>query len=145
MRDSPAESIADEIIDEVPDSIIEDSIIEESGLDGSKNSVIRDEYENDNAKISEAKQKIEARNRIRFGLANAQTDERPKELVHKEAVILGMGEQREQMALQRQRVLGDLLGELKEYERAHISSAVMERMEKVVVTSMAQKDQMIMA
>jgi hypothetical protein len=54
--------------------------------------VIRDEYENDNAKISEAKQKIEARNRIRFGLANAQTDERPKELVHKEAVILGMGE-----------------------------------------------------
>lgn len=49
------------------------------------------------------------------------------------------------MALQRQRVLGDLLGEMKEYERAHISTAVMERMEKVVVTSMAQKDQMIMA
>ena len=42
-------------------------------------------------------------------------------------------------------MLGDLLGELKEYERAHISTTVMERMEKVVVTSMAQKDQMIMA
>ena len=92
VRDSPAESIADEIIDEVPDSIKEDSILEESGLDGSKPEIIKDEYEADNAKISEAKQKIEARNRIRFGLASAQTDERPKDVVHKEAVILGMGE-----------------------------------------------------
>jgi hypothetical protein len=63
----------------VPDSIKEDSIIEESGLSGSKQSIIRDEYDNNNAKMSEAKQKIEARNRIRFGLATNKTDERPKE------------------------------------------------------------------
>jgi len=42
-------------------------------------SIIRDEYDNNNAKITEAKQKIEARNRIRFGLASEKTDERPKE------------------------------------------------------------------
>lgn len=64
----------------MPDSIKEDdSIIEESGLDGSKQSIIKDEYDNNNAKITEAKQKIEARNRIRFGLASEKTDERPKE------------------------------------------------------------------
>jgi len=51
-----------------------------------------------------------------------------------------MGIQREQMALERQRVLGDLVGELKEYEKAHISTAAMDRMEKVVVASLAQKD-----
>jgi len=51
-----------------------------------------------------------------------------------------MGEKREQIALQRQRVLGDLLGELKEYEKAHISSTAIERMEKIVVASLAQKD-----
>lgn len=56
-----------------------------------------------------------------------------------------MGIQREQFALERQRVLGDLVGELKEYEKAHISTAAMDRMEKVVVASMAKKDQMIMA
>lgn len=56
-----------------------------------------------------------------------------------------MGEQREQMALQRQRVLNELLGEMKEYERAHISSTAIDRMEKVVISSMAQKDQIIMA
>jgi hypothetical protein len=60
--------------------------------------------------------------------------------VKKEEVILGMGIQREQMALERQRVLGDLVGELKEYEKAHISTAAMDRMEKVVVASLAQKD-----
>lgn len=49
------------------------------------------------------------------------------------------------MALQRQRVLNELLGEMKEYERAHISSTAIDRMEKVVISSMAQKDQIIMA
>lgn len=37
-------------------------------------------------------------------------------------------------------MLGDLLSEMKDYERAHINSAVIERMEKVVVSSLAQKD-----
>lgn len=49
------------------------------------------------------------------------------------------------MALQRQRLLGDLLSEMKDYERAHINTAVIDRMEKVVVSSLAQKDQLIMA
>ena len=34
---------------------------------------------------------------------------------------------------------------MKDYERAHINTAVIDRMEKVVVSSLAQKDQLIMA
>lgn len=97
MKESPIESIADEIIDEVPDSTIaDDEILEESGLESSrKNEVIRSEYDDDRSKVSEAKQKIEARNRLRFGLASSKTDERSKDQVKKEEVILGMGIQRE--------------------------------------------------
>lgn len=54
--------------------MMDDEILEESGLEGSKKKdqpdVIRDEYDDDRSMISEAKQKIEARNRLRFGLAS---------------------------------------------------------------------------
>ena len=42
-------------------------------------------------------------------------------------------------------MIGSLLNEMKEYEKATMSSTIVERMEKVVVTSLAQKDQIIMA
>lgn len=150
---SPQESIVDEVIDEAVDEV-EDSIVdevpEESGLSEKKSSdikesIIRDEFESDNHKVSEAKQKIEARNRLRFGLASSHTDERPLDQMKKESTILAIGEQREQMALERQRVLGDLIGELNNYERAYISANAVDRLEKVLVSSMAQKDQLFMA
>ena len=68
VKESPVDSIVDEVIDEV--GSIEDEILEESGLKNNA-SIIKDEYEQDNSKIAEAKQKIEARNRLRFGLASA--------------------------------------------------------------------------
>jgi hypothetical protein len=49
------------------------------------------------------------------------------------------------MALERQRVLTDLMDELKAYERAQISSTAIDRMEKVIINSLAQKDRLFMA
>lgn len=149
-KESPLESIADEIMDEV-DSIADEvpdptPVKKEVKKDtDTEDEIIRDEYDNDNFRAADAKKKIEARNRLRFGLASDKTDERTKQQVEKDAIVLGMGEQREQMALKRQRVINELLGELKEYERAHISSTAIDRMEKVVVSSLAQKDKLIMA
>lgn len=64
------ESIADEVPDPTPakkkDSDTEDEII-------------RDEYDNDYSRASDAKKKIEARNRLRFGLASDKTDVRSKQ------------------------------------------------------------------
>jgi hypothetical protein len=90
----PTESIADEVVDEV--GSVEDDIPEESGLSASRKKenedIIRDEYESDNIRAAEAKQKIEARNRLRFGLSSDKTDNRTKDQVMKEQVILGIGE-----------------------------------------------------
>ena len=43
-------------------------------------------------------------------------------------------------SLKRKNVVGSLLSEMKEYEQATMSTAVVERMEKVVVASLAQND-----
>ena len=76
----------------------------ESGLTDSKkkisesieeDSIIRDEYDSDNHATSDAIKKIEARNRMRFGLSNSKTDERSKEQIKKEHMVLRMGEERE--------------------------------------------------
>jgi hypothetical protein len=76
----------------------------ESGLTDSKkkisesieeDSIIRDEYDSDNHAASDAIKKIEARNRMRFGLSNSKTDERSKEQIKKEQMVLRMGEERE--------------------------------------------------
>ena len=76
----------------------------ESGLTDSKkkisesieeDSIIRDEYDSDNHASSDAIKKIEARNRMRFGLSNSKTDERSKEQIKKEHMVLRMGEERE--------------------------------------------------
>lgn len=47
--------------------------------------------------------------------------------------------------LERKNIVHSLLTEMKEYEKATMSTAIVERMEKVVAESLAQKDQIIMA
>ena len=47
--------------------------------------------------------------------------------------------------MQKNRVLGDLISEMKEYDKANLSTVMVERMEKVITSSLAQKDQIIMA
>ncbi len=41
--------------------------------------------------------------------------------------------------------IGGLLQEMKAYETSNLSQVMMDRMEKIVVSSLAQKDQIIMA
>ena len=59
--------------------------------------------------------------------------------------LLKLVEEREFNDMRRSRVVGDLLHEMKEYEAATMSTVMVERMEKILTTSLAQKDQIIMA
>ena len=49
------------------------------------------------------------------------------------------------MGYQKNRLLGELMDEMKEYDKAAMSTVMVERMEKVIASSLAQKDQIIMA
>ena len=49
------------------------------------------------------------------------------------------------MTLERNRMIGSLMNEMKEYEKATMSEALVDRLEKIIASSMAQKDQLIMA
>ena len=42
-------------------------------------------------------------------------------------------------------MIGDLMNEMREYEKATMSNVLVDRMEKIVASSLAQKDQIIMA
>ena len=42
-------------------------------------------------------------------------------------------------------MIGDLMNEMREYEKASMSNVLVDRMEKIVASSLAQKDQIIMA
>lgn len=42
-------------------------------------------------------------------------------------------------------MVGELMDEMREYEKATMSNIMVDRLEKILVTSLAQKDQMIMA
>lgn len=42
-------------------------------------------------------------------------------------------------------MVGDLMNEMREYEKATLSETLVNRLEKIMVSSMAQKDQIIMA
>lgn len=42
-------------------------------------------------------------------------------------------------------MVSELMQEMKSYEAANINSNMMDRMEKIVISSLAQKDQIIMA
>jgi hypothetical protein len=41
--------------------------------------------------------------------------------------------------------MSELISEMKEYEASNINQGMIDRMEKIVVSSLAQKDQIIMA
>lgn len=45
----------------------------------------------------------------------------------------------------REQLVGELLGELNRYESASVSTLVVERMEKIISKSLAQKDQILLA
>ena len=76
------ESIADEVIDEVESIVDEVPSMNPAKKDtDTEDEIIRDEYENDNSRAADAIKKIEARNRIRFGLASDKTDDRSKKQV----------------------------------------------------------------
>ncbi len=47
--------------------------------------------------------------------------------------------------LERNRMIGDLMNEMREYEKATMSNVLVDRMEKILASSLAQKDQIIMA
>ena len=42
-------------------------------------------------------------------------------------------------------MIGDLMNEMREYEKATLSNVMVDRLEKIMAASMAQKDQIIMA
>ena len=56
-----------------------------------------------------------------------------------------LAEEFENKRLERNRMIGSLMNEMKEYEKATMSEALVDRLEKIMVSSMAQKDQIIMA
>ena len=90
-----------------------------------------------------------ARNRVRFGIqtgsANAPPPPKTAEEFKKQNDALTLLEDREMATLERKNMIGSLLHEMKEYEKATISTTIVERMEKIVASSLAQKDQIIMA
>ena len=63
----------------------------------------------------------------------------------KEEISVKAQEDKLHMKLQKDRLLGDLMQEMKEYDKASMSTVMVERMEKVIASSLAQKDQIIMA
>ena len=56
-----------------------------------------------------------------------------------------LAEEQEHKRLERNRMIGSLMTEMREYEKATMSEALMDRLEKIIASSMAQKDQIIMA
>jgi len=153
-----SDSIAEELIEE--DSIVreskEDSIKEESianEVDShrsekkkttsesiAEDSIVRAEYDDDNFASYNASQSLQARNRIRFGLhtAAAKSDTQPSLLEKKQAKeLVELADEQAGKTLERNRVIGDLMQEMKEYERATLGETLVNRLEKIVASSMA--------
>lgn len=55
-----------------------------------------------------------------------------------------MEEVRQKGDLRRRELLSDVMKEMAEYEQATVSTVVVNRMEKIITTSLAQKDQLLM-
>ena len=91
---------------------------------------------------------LQARNRVKFGqhssaaheLKNMTEAEKQKS---KDQLMLA--EEQEHKRLERNRMISSLMTEMREYEKATMSEALMDRLEKIIASSMAQKDQIIMA
>jgi len=54
-------------------------------------------------------------------------------------------EQKTTAEIKHKNILSEMVSEMKLYEASNINQAVIDRMEKIVVSSLAQKDQIIMA
>ena len=154
VREESADSIVEDVIDEesdiAEDTIEEETIAELSGEVSSKKkasasleeeSIIKEEYSQDNFDVYDASQSLAARNRVRFGIQTGSSRAAPPpktaEEVKKQSDALALLEDREMATLERKNMIGSLLNEMKEYEKATMSSTIVERMEKVVVTSLA--------
>lgn len=158
-----AESIRSEVIEEESfgkddDSIKEDSIANEVSSEINKtkkstesiaeDSIIKAEYDGDNFGLHNASTSLQARNRVKFGmhsgaahdLKNMTEAEKQKS---KDQLMLA--EEQEHKRLERNRMIGSLMTEMREYEKATMSEALIDRLEKIIASSMAQKDQIIMA
>ena len=51
-----------------------------------------------------------------------------------------LAEEQEHKRLERNRMIGSLMSEMREYEKATMSEALINRLEKIIASSMAQKD-----
>ena len=84
---------------------------------------------------------MEARNRARFNIPSSSNKLSEKQ----QQFLIKAEEQNSVNATKHQTLISGILAEIKEYEKATINSNMVDRMEKIVVESLAQKDQIIMA
>ena len=105
-----------------------------------EDSIIREEYDND-MQVSQAERSLEARNRARFNIPSSSNKLSEKQ----QQFLIKAEEQNSVNATKHQTLSSGILAEIKEYEKATINSNMVDRMEKIVVESLAQKDQIIMA
>ena len=75
----------------------------------------------------------------------SQVQAQTQEDKQKSADQLKLAEEQHIKTLERNRMIGDLMSEMAEYEKAAMSEVMVNRLEKILVTSLAQKDQLIMA
>ena len=82
-----------------------------------------------------------ARNRLRFGLSKQNEESSTAKPVSlsakdkkKEEIELKYIEDREHLRLKKNRMLGDLMTEMKEYDKSILSTIMVERMEKVLTS-----------
>jgi hypothetical protein len=125
---SKSDSILDEAAPAQDDSKSESEILEDS--------IIRNEYEQDNGKLSNAEKSLEARNRSRFGVASGLA----QMSMSQQQNHLKQMEHRESSEIKHKNIMAELLAEMKSYEASAITANMMDRMDKIVISSLAQKD-----
>jgi len=59
--------------------------------------------------------------------------------------VLKLADDQAHKTLERNRMVSDLMHEMAEFEKAAMSETMVNRLEKIIASSMAQKDQIIMA
>lgn len=119
LRDSrrPPSVAEDSILEEARRSPDRDSILEESGLNRQSSSALKQAES-----IPEEQDFSSARSvQNQFELRAREDEARRKKLVH------------------------EMLEEMRRYEQASVSTVVVERMEKIIVSSLAQKDKLLLA
>jgi hypothetical protein len=136
--DSAIEDVAESAVD---DSIKEDSIMEDS--------IIRDQFASDNYKVNEAQKRLEAQQRHKYGmdpksLIDSSAQKVPAS-VNSQNFYLKTQVERDHQDIRHKNVLHEVMQEMRAFEAANINQNMMDRMEKIFISSLAQKDQIIMA